>query len=108
MMLSANWRSGLLSQQRARLPQFGKELLFECEFQVRRASRAAGSRTRADHALHQLNVPQSPTHDQFIKFSEAFAHIDPVAIAVFVAVEGKDRSCPGRESLLFRRTFIEE
>src|ERR1700727_2429601 len=73
----------LLRQKRPRLPQFRKEFLVESKFQVRRSGTAARPHAISDDALHELDVPKPPTHDQFIKFRETFAYIDPVPVAVF-------------------------
>jgi hypothetical protein len=76
----------LLSQKGTSLPEFGKKLFIQCEFQIRRAWTSSRSHTRANNSLYQLNVAQTPTHNQFVKFGEALADINPVPMAVLVSV----------------------
>src|SRR5579872_4390204 len=82
-----------LGQQRPRLPQFGKEFLVQGELQIRRARASAGSHADPDNALDELNVAQSPAHNQFIELRKPFAHVDPVAIMMLVLIKRVHRMC---------------
>ena len=91
----------LLRQQRPCLPKFGEEFLVQCEFQVRRSRTSSGSHARANHSLHQLDVAQPPTHNEFIEFRQPLADVNPVPIAVLVAVQRQYCVRPSIESLAF-------
>ena len=50
----------------------------------------------SDDALHQLDVAQSPAHNQFVEFGEALADVNPIAIAVLVSVQRQALRAPER------------
>src|SRR5581483_3412525 len=92
----------LLIHQRPRFPQFRKEALVERSAQIRRATTAAGPHTRTNRTLDHLNMPQSPRHQQFIKFRQTLTYVDPVAVTSLIAIECSNSEGAGTRPDLFR------
>src|SRR5262249_36994764 len=87
-LLSVRGQSGF-GQPRSGRPQLGKEFFVERHFQVRSAG-AAGAHSDADRPLYHLDVPQTPTDDQLVEFGQAFANVNPVAMAALVAIDSQN------------------
>src|ERR1700677_5072941 len=94
-----------LGQQCPRLPQFRKEFLVEGELQVRRSRASPSAHADADNSLDQLNVAQPPAHYQLVKLRQPFAHVNPVAVMMFIFIELVDRPRPRFKSLPLGRAF---
>src|ERR1700748_162612 len=89
--------SALFRQQRASFPKLGKKLFVERKFQIRRSGASTSAHAYPDDALHKLNVAQTPADDQLVKLREAFADVNPVAIAVLIAVKSQHGASAGSE-----------
>src|SRR5579859_1609050 len=99
--------SALFGQQSPRLPQFREEFLVECMFQIRCYGASTRSHAGSNDALDQLNMTQSPAHDQFVELRQSLAHIDPIAVAGLILIEREHRTRPGRKLLSLARVFFD-
>src|SRR5690349_11489437 len=77
----------LLGQQRASLPEFGKEFLVQRVLEVRSTCAASGAHASSNDALHQLNVAQTPADHQLVELGQPLAYIDPSPVAMLIAVQ---------------------
>src|SRR5262249_5529736 len=66
------------TQHGASFPELGEELLIERETQIRRTCTAARSHLHTDGAFDHLDVAQTPADDEFVKFGETLADVDPI------------------------------
>src|ERR1700733_3377024 len=93
----------LFRQKRSGFPEFREEFLIERKLQVRRSRTSTRSHARSNDALHELNVAQSPTDNQFVELRQPLANINPMTIPVLILIQGEHRPCPGFKSFLLGR-----
>src|SRR5215472_16539638 len=91
----------LFREQGPGLPQFREEFLVQSEFQVRGARASACTDARANDALHQLNMSQSPADDQLIKLRQPFTDVNPIPVLLLVPVQREHRACARIELFTF-------